>query len=245
MRLPCLGLLVGLCALAGPASASDVVSPAALDEQTYDMAGEGVIQLLCESQDGRLFLSRAIVLDTPAEAGREILITARHAVYDEAGRRSCSVRGAEPEVADIAEILSSSPEANERGDFNHDWAVLRTTGRLENLQQRVRPALLDGQGGGGEVTLLVRALTYEPCEIIAAPPELEDPTLIFHTCPSRPGLSGSPMLVQINDQPYVIGVHLGQFVMLDETGLQYSVARRLSDDFLAALLTALAEDDGG
>jgi hypothetical protein len=235
-------LVAGL-ALAAPAVASDEVLLTALDDSHYDATREGVVQLLCENMTtGRIYLSRAIALELPGVGEDfDILLAARHGVIDQDGERGCWVRGSDREQAGITRIVTSAPKSTEPNDFNHDWAILRTAGRLPASTPRVRAAVYSGHDSG-ELSLLVRAVEYAPCAITTAPSSIDDPNLIFHDCPSRPGLSGSPMLSLIDGEPYVVGVHLGRYLMLGQQGADYSVARRLSGEFLVALHAFIAEE---
>ena len=234
----CLALML---ALQAPAAASDEVTLTALDDSGYSAASEGVVQLLCRNAEGRYFLSRAIVLDLDhAGIDHDVILTARHAVHDRHGERDCTVRGSEPEAGDIDSVRTSPREAQSSGDFDRDWAVLRTAGRLPDAFPRVRAAVYSGLETG-EVSMIVRAVRYEPCDITPAPKQMENPMLIFHSCPSRPGLSGSPMMTMIDGESFLVGVHLGEFVMLNEDSRRYSVARRISDDFLDAVIDVVTD----
>jgi hypothetical protein len=238
--------LLSLCALSmlgGPALASDEVELSALEGAAYSEASEGVVQLLCQSAiDDRYFLSRAIVLNLgQSDRPYEVLLTARHAVMDSGGSRDCQVRGQDEDDGHVTAIISSDAAEELVSDFNHDWAVLRTGNRFPASFPRVRAASF-GRGHQGQLSMLVKAVDYDACQITAAPEQMEDDRLIFHDCNSRPGLSGSPMMAVLNGQSYVVGVHLGRFVMLNENSRHYSVARRLSDDFLEALIAVLEDD---
>jgi hypothetical protein len=227
----------------GLAFASDEVELSALEGAAYSEASEGVVQLLCQSRvDGGYFLSRAIVLDLgQTDRPYEVLLTARHAVMDSAGSRDCHVRGQDEDDGHVTAIISSNAAENLVNDFNHDWAVLRTGDRFHSSFPRVRAASFN-RGNQGQLSMLVKAVDYDACQITAAPEQMEDDRLIFHDCNSRPGLSGSPMMAMLDGRSYVVGVHLGHFVMLNENWRHYSVARRLSDDFLEALLAVLEDE---
>jgi hypothetical protein len=235
-------MLAGL-ALAGTAAASDEVLLTALDDTAYDLTRDGVVQLLCTNPgDGRLFLSRAIALDLPGVSGDfDVLLAARHAVTNRGAERDCAVRGVDPLQGAVGRIMTSTPELGERGDFEQDWAILRTVGRLPEGTPRIPAAVYYGEESG-EVSLLVRAVEYDPCTITVPPANLANVSLLFHDCRSRPGLSGSPLLTMIDGEPHVVAVHVGEYLMLDETDARYSVARRLSGEFLIALETFIKEE---
>lgn len=93
--------------------------------------------------------------------------------------------------------------------------------------------------------MLRPAIAGEACGITAPPDQIIEPTLIFHDCHAHPGPSGSPLLVQIDGEPFVIGVQLGEYVMLNESGREYSVGRRIGDEFLQALVDFITEESRG
>ena len=228
------------------ALASDEIGLSALDNETYLNSRTGVVQLLCEDEaTGRRYLSRAVVLDLPGLAGRhDILLAARHGVMDGTVERDCRVRGERLRLGQITRIVTSDPAANQLGDFSQDWAIIRTRGRLPASTSRLRVAAYD-DAGHGEISMLRAAVLGAPCEITPAPEQIVEPSLIFHDCPSRPGVSGSPLLVSVDGQPYVIGIQLGQYVMLNEHFRPYSVGRRLSGQFLQSLIDFIAEESRG
>ena len=243
LRIP---LLLALALFSAGARASDEIGLDALSDETYRNSRTGVVQLLCENEaTGRLYLSRAVVLDLPGFAGRyDILLATRHAVMAGDVERNCHVRGERLSFGRITRIVTSAPAANELGDFSQDWAIIRTRSRLAATTTRLRAAALD-DAGHGEISMLRAAVAGDPCEITPAPDQIVEPSLIFHDCRSRPGISGSPLLVSIAGQPYVIGIQLGQYVMLNEHSRQYSVGRRLNGQFLQSLLDFIAEESKG
>tara|TARA_R110000868_G_scaffold204949_2_gene453232 strand:+ start:85 stop:825 length:741 start_codon:yes stop_codon:yes gene_type:complete len=237
--------LLTLSLLPAAAHAADQVGLSALDDEAYLSSRNGVVQLICENEaTGQVYLSRAVVLDIPGLAGDfDILLAARHAVMDRNEERICHVRGEPLRRGQISEIETSDPAANEFGEFSQDWAIIRTSGRLDASISRLR-AVAYGGPGEGQLSMLRAAMQGEPCQITPAPDQIVEPTLIFHDCYARPGLSGSPLLAQIDGEAFVIGVQLGEYVMFNEGGRQYSVGRRLDDDFLQALIDFVAQEAG-
>ncbi|WP_339737699.1 hypothetical protein [uncultured Maricaulis sp.] len=238
--------LLTFCLLPATAFAADQAGIRALDDEAYLNSRNGVIQLICENEaTGQVYLSRAVVLDIPGFAGDfDILLAARHAVMDRTVERNCHVRGEPLRRGQIAGIETSSPAVNDFGEFSQDWAIVRTRGRLDDSISRLRAAAYAGREQG-QLSMLRAAMHGEPCQITPAPDQIVEPTLIFHDCYARPGLSGSPLLAQIEGEAYVIGVQLGEYVMFNEGGRQYSVGRRLDDEFLQALIDFIAEESGG
>jgi hypothetical protein len=235
-----------LALIATPAFGSDEIGVHALDEDAYRHSRDGVVQLVCTNEvTGQRYLSRAVVLQLPGFlADYDVLLAARHGVMDRDIERDCQIRGERVEIGAITRISTSTPAANEIGDFSHDWAIIRTRGRLAGPVTRLRAAVYDGPDQG-QISMLRTAIAGEPCEITAAPDRIVQPTLIFHDCFSRPGLSGSPLLVQIDGEPFVIGLQLGEYIMLNESGQEYSVGRRIGDEFLQALVDFITEESRG
>ncbi|MDG1418639.1 MAG: hypothetical protein P8P99_12625 [Maricaulis sp.] len=230
--------LFALMMLSSNAHAGEAVHFSPLDEATYSASSGGVVQLMCaNAADGGYYLSRAVVLDLPElDLPFDILLTARHAVVDDDGSRNCFLRSFGPELGQINAMIHSFAGPQFDTDFMNDWAVLRTETRLPEGTPRVRAAAYSGQEDG-QLSLLSRGLAYAPCDVTGAPTEMDNPTLIFHDCDSRPGISGSPLVTMIDGTPHVVALHVGQIIMLDEDFRSYSVARRISDEFLDALTT--------
>jgi hypothetical protein len=228
--------LFAIVTLSGSAVAGEAIHFSPLDELTYTDASNGVLQMACSSSSlGEYMLSRAVVLDLPQlDLPFEVLLAARHAVTDPDGDRDCHIRKLGPEEGQIIAMIHSFEGPQYGTDFMNDWAVLRTNTRLPEGTHRIRAAAYTGEEEG-QLSLLSRGSVYAPCAVTGAPRDLADPTLIFHDCHSRPGISGSPMMAMIDGTPHVVALHVGEIVMMDEEFRSYSVARRISDDFLDAL----------
>lgn len=222
---------------------SDAADFAPLDEQNYDLSRESVQQLLCRDREtGILYLSRAVALAYWPESGsHDVLLATRHAVFGPTGRRDCRIRGVDERVGEIVRVEAGEPDARDPTDFTQDWAILRTRRRLPEDVPRVG-ILIGSNEGQGELTLLLRAVERAPCHLPDPPESLRDPSLIVHDCATRGGLSGSPLVTQIGGAPYVVGLHVGQYLLIDEERRDYGIARRLDGDFLAALVDFLDEE---
>ena len=229
-------IVVGL-GLSGQAIANDKVEFSSLSSDAYSSASQSVVQLLCHNTlNDTYFLSRAVVLDLPRhDLPFDILLTARHAVMDNDGTRQCHVRGQGPDGGQVSTIARSFEGAQFSQDFSNDWAVIQTAGRLSDDLVRARAVTYDG-AENGDLSLVLKASELTPCAITQAPEDFDTSTLIFHDCHTRPGMSGSPMMSMIGDQPYVVGVHVGYLTMMNEDFRRYGVARRLNGDFLDALV---------
>lgn len=232
------------CLAAAPAFAGDSLPLRALDQSNYDRTRDGVLQLICQrSSDNQLYLARAAVLDLTGFGEGDILLTAGHAVIDGEDLRTCRLRGYDEAIGQVTEVLLGSDLHSEAGRFEHDWAVLRIAGRLEPEQTRLPVAAAD-IALTGDVTLLRRAVDVEPCEILFAHEEDLDPRLVYHSCNSRPGVSGSPMLAMVGGVPHVIGVHVGRLYYLEAPDEIYSVARLVNGELLTALHEMSTERQG-
>ena len=235
-------LILPLLALAAsPAFAhSDEISYAPLDETRYDVSRESVVQLLCSDGDTpQLHLSRAVALAyQPAGADFDILLATRHGVHGSDGLRQCRVRGVPVEIGEIMDVDTGTPGHLDASQFSQDWAILVTRGRLPASLPRLRVLVSEGDVAG-QLTFLRRPVEQEPCGLPDAPDFLTDPSLILHDCERRPGLSGTPLVTQIGDEPYIVALHVGHYLILDGERREYGVARRVSDDFLDALHAVL------
>ena len=226
---------------------SDQVAFSALDRENYDISRESVVQLLCrDPATDETFLSRGVVLDYRSEgAPFDLLLATRHGVHAPSGPRECHVRGVPEWMGGVFEIRAGIPDVRDSSDFSEDWAILRTYQRLPASVPRLRVLAFEGRGRSGELTLLVRPVDRAPCAVPDPPEALGDPDLILHDCIAHRGLSGSPLVTQIGGVPYVVGVHVGRYLIPDGEWREYGVARRVSGNFLAALDDVLSEPDPG
>ncbi len=238
--LACLLLPLLWLAAAPVFARSDEISFSPLDETRYDVSRESVVQLLCSDGEGApLHLSRAVALAyRPAGADFDILLATRHGVTGTQGLRDCRVRGVPAELGEIVQIDAGQPGRLDASQFSQDWAILVTRGRLPASLPRLRVLVSDGEPAG-QLTFLRRPVEQAPCGLADAPDYLTDPSLILHDCERRPGLSGTPLVTQIGDEPYIVALHVGHYLILDGERREYGVARRVSDDFLDALHAVL------
>jgi hypothetical protein len=243
-RVLTIALMAVALAAGPPARASDAVHFDALDPATYDVSRESVVQLLCQDPDSeQLYLSRAVVLDArPGERPDfDVLLATRHALYGAAGQRQCRIRGVPEWRGEIVDVRSGTPDPQNATDFSADWAILRTRGRLPGDVPRMRVLSADGEHHG-ELSLLVRPVDRAPCDVRQPPDYLPDPNLIVHGCATRHGLSGTPLVAQVGDEPFVVALHVGRALTIDaERREELGIARRLSGDFLTTLAEYLAD----
>jgi len=237
-------LIAAGLALVLPASgqAADRLAFMPLDPASFADSRNGVVRLLCaDAATGHSYVSRAVLLDVSGAGGdHDILLAARHGVTGRAGERQCRVYGEDEETGQIIEMILAPQNPHEDNEFGEDWAILRTAGRLPADITRLQAAG-SGPGMTGGLTMVNRVTDNQACRVEQIE-DWSDERLIVHSCPSRPGLSGSPMVTMIKGVPHVVGLHVGQYVMLQDDGRRYGVARRLSDHFLATLIAFLETD---
>lgn len=240
-------IAAGIAAGAPPARASDAIQFDALDAETYDLTRESVVQLLCQDPDSeQLYLSRAVVLDARPgneEAPFDVLLATRHALFGAAGMRRCRIRGVPDWVGEIVDVRTGTPDVRQATDFSADWAILRTRRRLPDAVPRMRALAVEGDQNG-ELSLLVRPVDRAPCDLHAPPAALDDPNLLVHDCQTRRGLSGTPLVAQLDGEPFIVALHVGHYLSIGEEREEYGIARRLSGDFLTTLSDYLAENSG-
>jgi hypothetical protein len=235
--------LIALASLAGLATgaveAADRVSFMPLDPDSFEDSRNGVVRLLCvDAANGYSYLSRAVLLDVTApDDNHDVLLTARHGVIGSGGQRDCQVYGQDTEAGAIIDMVIAPQDPREDNEFGEDWAILRTAGRLPDEIARLQAAGWESDGQG-ELSMLNRVTDSRACHVERME-NWSDDRLIVHDCPARPGLSGSPMVTLIKGVPHVVGLHVGQYILLDEEGRRLGVARRLSDTFLDTLVAYL------
>jgi|GEM_PF-1890524 len=228
--------------LSGPSGAADRMSFMPLDTDSFDDSRNGVVRLMCvDGGNGHSYLSRAVLLDvTGPDASHDVLLAARHGVVGSTGQRDCQVYGQDAETGQIIDMVIAPQDPLEGNEFSEDWAILRTAGRLPADIARLQAAGA-GSSDEGRLTMVNRVTDNRACHVedIA---DWDDARLIVHDCPARPGLSGSPMVTLIKGVPHVVGLHVGQYIILQDDGRRLGVARRLSDDFLATLVAYIEPD---
>ena len=133
----------------------------------------------------------------------------------------------------------------------HDWAVLLTDRKIRGDVGRLhampvdRDDLLDLVSRQSPVRLLYR---YRPaaqgdCRLLPSPiagPSVE--LLLNYSCRGYPGLSGSPVVVSLDGEPVVLGIHVGWRInQPGEVATRVSMARFVDAAILDALRAAGAQ----
>ena len=202
----------------------------------------GVAILHCTTPSGLLATSRATLLDVGLDAGADVLLTTAHGLPSTADevRRACRIlaRGKEHLIEAVwhAGGYAAGPE--------HDWAVLvseRIKGELRRWRATEAGASWLEQlvADNARVRLVLRYAdaTQSDCQLEAWTTQ----RLLVHTCVTYPGTSGSPLVVGVELEPVLIGLHVGSQWSFDGQKLDVvSVARPLDAAVIAAIDAAAA-----
>ena len=189
---------------------------------------------------------RGVLIDTgTTDAAYEIVLTAAHGLSAESDTiiRACVLAGYDNVQFPIRAIWRSEPRG--RG-YTDDWAILLLEGRIVEPVTRFRTAPLDrpelreSLSNDAAVRLPLRfAPTERPCVLTQSrltDDEIRD-GLLAHNCQAWVGHSGSPILITLADETYVLGIHLGSRWIFEENAalrLGRYVDSAITDAILAA-----------
>ena len=203
----------------------------------------GVAVLRCSTEvRGVYWESRGAVLDVAADNRADVVLTTGHGLPP----------GTEAVLRDCRAIARGKPytveavwrTATVEDDWPHDWAVLLTH-RLGNNIQRLRPGLLTPDGLARlvadrvPVRLVLRYGDEEDSDCRLEPSPFTQPPLVSHSCVGYPGVSGTPLIAMIGDEPLVIATQVGSQLAWDGSRFTMeSVARVLDADVAAAIEAA-------
>ena len=235
-------------AVAASAAAEPPLEPAPpLPEQSVHR-GVAVVQCATDATQGTR--AHGALLDFgSARPEQEVVLTVAHSLppTPDAVLRDCVVIGDRGRPYPVTHVwLGDRSRAS-------DWAVLATERRIRgNDVVRLR---FDADAAAAtlqrltaertEVTLLHGAGDAR-CEMRTTKwltrPELTA-AVYAHSCPSWPGLSGSPMVLDVDGAPLLIGVHMGELAMESESG-EPEPLQSLGRGIDASLGAALAEAAG-
>jgi len=233
----CVTALTSLLATASESAAAAVVPDSSGAEV-------GLTRIECVSEHGadtRRF--RGAVIDTGTAAiSYEVVLTAGHGLPSDvdALRRACSVVGAEDRRYLIEDVWR--PSSRSRGAAD-DWAVLVTERRLRGDVKRLRTLTTERafrqQLAENElpVRLPLRFIGAErACHLVQ--PGLSGAGLAVelfgHTCRAWSGHSGSPILTAVEDEMYILGIHLGSRWSFEERA-SLRIGRFLDAEMLEAI----------
>jgi hypothetical protein len=222
-----------------PAHAAEIT---ALPAPSGSGIERGVAIVRCATPKQEVFWSsRAAILDVAATG--DVLLTTAHGLPTDAHAvmRDCRVlvRGKPQSIVDVWRGGDrASPEA--------DWAVILTKRIAEDMQRwRLARPTAEWMAGAVAAKAPVRlVLRYadsaqSDCRLEPRTPDLQG--LLAHSCVTYPGTSGSPLVMAIDGQPMLIGIHLGTQVLFDGRKLDFiSVARSIDAEVGAAVDSASA-----
>lgn len=205
----------------------------------------GVAVLRCSTDiRGVYWESRGAVLDVARDSRLDVVLTTGHGlpVKAETVLRDCrAIARGKPYSVEAVWRTSTVED-----DWPHDWAVLLTR-RLGDNIRRLRPGLMTPDGlarlvaARVPVRLVLRYGDDEQGDCHLEPSSFTHPPLVSHSCVGYPGVSGTPLIAMIGNEPLVIATHVGS--QLEWNGTRFtleSVARVLDADVVAAIEAAAA-----
>lgn len=238
----CVTSLLSLLATAS-ANAATVVLPDSTG------ATAGLTRIECVPDGGaHTHQLRGAIIDTGiVDISYEVILTTAHGLPTDvdALRRSCRVVGADNGRYRIESVWR--PDSRGRGSVD-DWAVLLTERRLSGAVKRLRSLAIDHAarqrmtGDEMPVRLPLRSLGSERACSLTPPGSLGmDLTaeLFGHTCRAWSGHSGSPILTIVEDEVYLLGIHLGSRWIVEEHAA-LEIGRYLDATILEAIHAATA-----
>jgi hypothetical protein len=220
-----------------------------MPDTSGDGLARGIAQVQCRAEYQLFWLSRGAILEIVARRPRgDVIVTTAHGLplTADAIMRDCVVIGRESERYEIAAAWNAG---GHEIHVAQDWVVLLTKARLGGRVGRLRsaypsPSTLPELVAGEMRVRLLRpdgSPVRGDCRVLsAAEPLAEDVGLglLTYSCRARPGLSGSPLLVGAQQQPVMIGIHLGWRMRLGGSG-GVSVGRSLDGEIHEAIDAAI------
>ncbi|GJL98248.1 MAG: hypothetical protein DHS20C06_20650 [Hyphobacterium sp.] len=229
-----LALIVSFAGLlASLAQASDT-RPAAQGDLPDDAAGR--VAIVCPADAVSRYVSRGIAIQHRGDSRFDIILAARHAAGDTTRPdfTACSVRGS----GGILQPVTAARMAPSYAGRSDDWVVLRTRAALPPDLTRIG---LAGWTFDDATLPRIALLATNPrfdCAIQTSQDySIPTDTLFAHDCPSRPGLSGAPIVVMVDGELTAVGFHLGQLTELDMGGSRrIGIGRRIDAEITHAIV---------
>jgi len=226
-------LILALSAI--PAWANDI-QPASMDSLVSGR--DGLVDLVCplpESTDR--FVSQAFAVDVSEARDFEVLVATRHGVggLQALDNATCWIRGSNGESYAISDIRYSRSNATD----DHDWLVIRTDQAFERGMERLTLARLAVSPADlPDIALVRQSQLPASCHVLARTEIFHnDGSLFAHDCRTRPGLSGSPIMIARDGRNVVIGFHLGRVTQYSAgTQQQYGLARWIDAEIEQAVM---------
>src|SRR5687768_11735885 len=176
----------------------------------------GVAVVRCATPKEEVFWSsRAAILDVVTTG--DVLLTTAHGLPSEA---EAVVRDCRVLVRGKAQSVIEVWRDGDQTDFETDWAVILTK-RIAGDVQRWRPARPSAEwiaaavAEKAPVRLVLRYADPAQSDCRLEPRTPEPQWLLAHTCVTYPGTSGSPLVMAIDGEPRLIGMHIGTQIFFD------------------------------
>ncbi len=213
----------------------------------YSGVDIGLVEIRCDyGERGRGRRRGVLIATATADAEFEVVLTADHGFpgSDEQLRQICFLPVGEEMALPIAAVWRPD---RFRSGYSDDWAVLLLRGQLMGTVSRhplapvERPDLKEMISNDSAVRLPLRfAPTERPCELTQDRllQEQVESGLLAHNCEAWRGHSGSPILIELDGQTYVLGLHLGSRWLFDTSEalpLGRYVDRQIADAVSAAI----------
>lgn len=203
----------------------------------------GIARVNCRTDEPGVWRqSRVFVIDTGDVApSHDLLVAVAHGLPEDTRRvvSDCAVYGVNGPPAAIAAVWRPhGPRA-----LRDDWAILATVAPLEGEVGRLRMAVLAPEALAAllsdevpiKLVLYSDASGFDDCSFLGVPwigSESLARGIFAHSCRTRPGLSGSPIVIGIAGEPIVVGVNVGRKMRPPELEgpLFYGIARAIDDE---------------
>lgn len=219
------------------------------DIRTHDAsaAGDtGLVRIECLLGDVTRYFRGALIDTGAATSTHEVVLTAAHGLPTSLGRlkRRCIVIGGTGVAIAIEDVWR--PDSPGSVSAN-DWAVLLTEQRFRAPIARLRALRIDQDTrqrlAADETPVRLplrsseaeRSCTLRRSELVEAG---HADNLFAHSCRAWPGLSGSPILIGIDGESFVLGIHIGTRRALRGRA-QVDVGRYLDATVTAAISAAV------
>lgn len=232
---------------AATALSASAAAVATLEPQSGVGFERGVAFLRCKTGPRSWRTSRGAILDLDLRgADRDVILTTAHGLpaSQNAVPHDCRVLGARGESYRIEYAWRGTGEDH---DGIEDWAVLLVRRRVGGDVGRLRVAQVTPDGllrlaAQQAPVRLVRTADAGDCNLYpfadAALEARPGSTLFFYSCPTAPGLSGSPILASIEGRPLLIAIHVGWSIRAVDHGLRPAAVGRPIDAEIVSAMSA-------
>jgi len=231
-----------------------VAADVATDMAPNSRGAEGGFTRIQCAPDNGIYMrrSRGAIIDTgTVEKSFEVILTAAHGMPSDVDviKQNCRVVGAKDRQYRIEEVWR--PDSQGR-DFVDDWAVLLTERSLSGHVKRLRTLAIDHaarqQLAANQipVRLPLRFVGIEQaCGLTQRRSSGEnlELELFGHTCRAWSGHSGSPILIAVESELFILGIHLGnRWIIGNYSPLE--IGRYVDVKILEAIHAATAQGRG-